>query len=148
MKILDTSIYIKHFLDKDKSSDEIFYVTDEIQEELDLALIYSGKSKPKLNIKNVSSMSSYSENEILFYKNYKYILDNNPGILSFYNLKGLGDISIVALVKTMLEVFSTTLFDANNEIEIWTDDSKTLGKVIEREFKGNSLVKIINPLSE
>lgn len=148
MKILDTSIYIKHFLNKDKSSDEVFYVTDEIQEELDLALIYSGKNKPKLNIKNIDSMGSFSENEILFYKNYKYILDNNPGILSFYNLKGLGDISIVALVKTMLEVFSTTLFDTDNEIEIWTDDSKTLGKVITKEFNGNSFVKIINPLSE
>ena len=148
MKILDTSIYIKYFLDKDKSSNEVFYVTDEIQEELDLALIYSEKNKPELNIKNVSSMSIFSDNEILFYKNYKYILDNNPGILSFYNLKGLGDISIVALVKTMLEVFSTTLFDANNEIEIWTDDSKTLKKFLEKEFRGNSLVKIINPLSK
>jgi len=112
MKIIDTSILNKFLEGNISLNSEInYYVTDDLIDEIEILKLSKSSSDKldKVNIKNVFEYHYFNESN--YYKNYKYFLNKYKSLASFYNMKGIGDISILSAVKTIIETPNPSLFD-------------------------------------
>lgn len=143
MKIIDVNILNK-YLDGtvNLNTDGIVYITDDLKDEIELLkLAKNNKEKlDHLEFKNISEHDLFNESE--YYKNYKYFLNKYKKLVSFYSMKGVGDISILTAIKTILNRPIPSLFDSANTIEIFTNDQNLKDAIIE-EF--NTSVNIVDP---
>lgn len=143
MKIIDVNILNK-YLDGtiDLTIEDSVYVTDDLMDEIELLkLVKDSKEKlDNFNFKHISEHDSFNESE--YYKNYKYFLNKYKKLVSFYSMKGIGDISILTAVKTILNKPIPSLFDSMNTIEVFTND-QGLKDALTEEF--NTSVNILDP---
>ncbi len=143
MKILDTTT-INHILQNNLSPQGTYFMTPDVEDEMLTAELMWNKKVPS-NVKNISQESFFDESEYL--KNY-FIMLNKHGGKSFFNMTGFGDISIISLVKTLVDAENKTsqqrlpLEGLSEEISIYSSDSG-LTKRIKKEV-GTS-VKILLP---
>jgi len=98
MKLIDTST-INQVLKNNISLREDYFITPDIEQEMLVALTILKKSIPS-HIKNITIDNRFDEASYI--KNYFEML-NKYGGRSFFNMTGFGDISLIALAKTILE---------------------------------------------
>jgi hypothetical protein len=143
MKILDNSainFILKQNIDLDRS--DVFYVTEDVNNEAELAAFL----QKKLLARNIVSINQYhSFREDLYYKNYKEMLNKHRG-RSFFNMTGIGDISILAAVKTIFECWGRILPipGMGETIDVYVDDRGLINRLT-AEFLPNSALIIHQP---
>lgn len=146
MKIIDTNI-LNGFVKGDvllDASDE-FYTTEVLKEEIENLKTMSSDYNNKIQQIKFSDIETHRYfNEAKYLENYKFFLNKYSKITSFYGLKGLGDISIIASVATILNPTNPTLFDQTNDIEVMTHDDD-LKEALQTEFDGR--ININDPLN-
>lgn len=133
MKIIDTNA-LNYIFNNNLEIGDFYYLAPDIKEEAELAELVFGRMLSK-NIKDISSEPAFSE--CVYIKNYKEMLNKYHG-RSFYNMTGFGDISILALLKTLEEYFQvqpSKLFEEMEESLVVITEDKPLRKKIESEFR-------------
>ncbi len=148
MKIIDTNILNKIVRNEVKGIDlsQDFYITEDLSIELDNLKSISDNFKnilSKINFKDVKENSHFENqfNEVDFLKNYKIYINKYNNLISFYGLKSIADISIIALVKTALS-HPKNLF-SELSIEVITHDSG-LKSALQNEF--GEKITVTDPL--
>lgn len=134
MKILDTNA-INHILKRRLNLDDDYCVTDDIKEEAEIAESVIGR---KLSAKVELASNSPLFDQALYLAHYKNMLNKHSG-RSFYNMTGFGDISILALLKTVKETTKTQaqgrLFGTDEELEVFTEDQSLIKKITKESSK-------------
>lgn len=133
MKLIDTDT-INHILVNKKSFDDECFVTPDVYDEMLVAEMVHSKKVPA-SIKQIVLESDFDEAEYL--KNYYKSL-NQYNKRSFFNMKGLGDVSIVAAVGTIVQSKKNKpnrlpLPGLVDDLEVYTGD-KNLSKFLKKEF--------------
>lgn len=142
MKLLDTDTINDILLNNIALSCD-YFITPDIEQEASVAEIVYNKKMPK-SIKIIYSQDDFDES--LYIKNY-FIALNQYVKRSFFNMKGFGDVSMIALVKTLVEIKNSKsqtlpIPSLNEDIEVYTGDNN-LQKALRKEFT-NSFVKIFS----
>lgn len=142
MKLLDTDI-INYILVNNTSLSDEYFITPDIEQEVFIAEIVHSRKAPK-NIRTILTQGDFDE--ALYIKNYFSAL-NQYGKRSFFNMKGFGDVSMIALVKTLVEINNTKpqalpLPGLSRDIEVYTGDNN-LKKALQKEFSSND-VKVLS----
>lgn len=134
MKILDTNA-VNHVLKNNLTLGEDYYITDDIQEETEIAEAVVGR---RLSSKVTLASDSPFFDRALYLAYYKNMLNKHGG-RSFYRMSGFGDISILALLKTVEEVVKNEakgrLFSSNEELEVFTEDQPLIKKIKKESVK-------------
>lgn len=133
MKLLDTTT-INYIMKNNISISGEYFITPDIEEEMLVAEIALDKKSPP-NIKSVLLRNGFDE--ALYVKNYFTAL-NKYGGKSFFNMTGFGDISLIALVMTLIEITQlmgtqSMLPGLSEQIDVYTGDvglEKKLKKVV------------------
>lgn len=151
MKIVDMNIISKFCAGEIQVdfSDPV-YVTEELKDEIEIHKASFPGYRAKIDrIKRVDIESYkypdgeyFDEARYLFH--YKNLINKYTKITSFYGLKGLGDMSILAVVATILGRSNPSLFDTQETIEVVTHDSD-LKEALTEEF-GNRIT-VTDPLA-
>lgn len=135
MKIIDTNIFskfIKGEITTDLSGEA--YTTDDLRNELEILKSSFPNHRNSLqDVKFIEIEKHRYFNEDKYLLNYKDLLNKYTNITSFYGLKGLGDMSILAAVATILNPINPTLFDLYDRIEVRTND-RELKEALREEF--------------
>ncbi len=151
MKIVDMNIISKFCTGEIQVdfSDPV-YVTTELKDEIEIHKASFPGHRTKIDkIKRVDvELYKYSDGEyfdvVRYLFHYKNLINKYIKITSFYGLKGLGDISILAVVATVLGRSNPSLFDSQVTIEVVTHDTD-LKEALTEEF-GNRIT-VIDPLA-
>lgn len=141
MKIVDTNILNK-FLKGEILLDlsEQFYTTENLRDEVETLELMLPEYKDRLQkifFKNIEKHNYFSEAKYI--ESYKKFINKYNGLVSFYGLKGLGDISILAGVETISKPIYPSLFESANSIEIITHD-EGLKNALKEEFNGRVII--------
>jgi len=99
MKILDTSA-LNYVMKNNIVIDENFFVTPDILEEIFTLEIALNKSAPLTYLINIFEDESFHKTQ---YLNNYYLILNSVGGKSIYTMRGMGDVSLLALAKTLVE---------------------------------------------
>ncbi|MFA5931871.1 MAG: hypothetical protein WC793_00625 [Candidatus Paceibacterota bacterium] len=139
MKIIDTNILNKFIRDERSfdSSDE-FFITEELKDEIEILKSLSPNYRNKIQRIKFIDIQKDSFDEVKYLENYKTFLNKYNNIVSFYGLKGLGDISIMASIATILQT-QRTLFD-DGYIEVVTADGD-LKEALKGEFSDKIIIR-------
>lgn len=121
------------------------YVTAELKDEIEIhKATFPGHNTKLQRIKFVDIETyryhdgeHFDEAKYLFH--YKYLINKYTKITSFYGLKGLGDMSILAAVATVLGRENPSLFDAQEAIEVVTHDDD-LKEALTEEFRDQIII--------
>jgi hypothetical protein len=139
MKILDTSALNFIFDNNVTLLDDItFYMTEDLLLEAETTALVKDKKLPSC-IKIVDEHPLY--NGVEYYKNYQEML-NKHNKRSFSNMTGFGDISILALVKTVSERIKNLpvlMPELTEKIEIYLSDGPLKDK-LNKEFSNDSSI--------
>jgi hypothetical protein len=135
MKIIDNN-GLNYVVDNRIKLNENFCTTPDVQEEFEVK--YDG-GLPK-NVQNVWEDLQFDKAGYL--KNYADML-NKYGDKSFYNMRGFGDISILALLKTVKQTHKVQLPGLEDGLLVITTDGQ-LTKHIAREFGDKSELFDVN----
>lgn len=133
MKILDSSA-LNYIFDNNLTFYENYYITPDIKDELFVLEFIKNKKAPT-NIKNIFDETFVDE--LLYLKNYRLMLNKHRG-RSFFNMGGFGDISIITLVKTLVDMEKKyqserlPMIEFEEKIIVYLDD-KGLRKRIKKE---------------
>lgn len=137
MKLIDTDT-INHILTNKTSFNDECFVALGVSEEMSVVEIVYNRKIPD----SVKSISRYNDfDEVSYLKNY-YDALNKYNKRSFFNMKGFGDVSIIATVNTIIQNKKSRpntlpLPGFSDEIEVYTGDGD-LKKFLKKEF-GNSI---------
>lgn len=146
MKIIDTNIlnrFVKGEIPLDLS--EEFYVTDDLKNEIENLKLISSDYRNKIQqIRFADTTTHWYFTEAKYLENYQKFINKHRKIVSFYGLKGLGDISILAFLETILNPLNPTLFESGNSIEVITNDNN-LKDALKEEFDGK--IAITDPIN-
>ena len=145
MKIIDTNI-LNRFVKGETSLDlsEEFYVTDDLRNEIENLKSISSDYRNKIQQINFADATNHQYfNEAKYLENYQKFINKHSKIVSFYGLKGLGDISILAFLETILNPVNPTLFESSNSTEVVTNDNN-LKEALKEEFDGK--ISITDPV--
>lgn len=150
MKIVDMNI-ISKFCSGEIQVDltDQFYVTPELQDEIGIYKAAFPSNRAKLSKIKFIDIERYryrgggyfDEAKYLFH--YKNLINKYTNIISFYGLKGFGDISILAAVATVLHPENPSLFDTQETVEVITND-RDLKDALAEEFKNH--ITISDPI--
>jgi hypothetical protein len=137
MNLIDT-VGVNHiFTDAIKLADN-YYLAPDISDEVEMTEIIHNKHVPE-EIKSVAELDEF--NESVYIHQYRLAL-NSYRKRSFYNMKGFGDVSIIATIYTLLDGYkkqkTEQLFSTSEQIVIYTNDAN-LTKVIISEFAKNDV---------
>lgn len=130
MKLLDSTA-INYILKNDMELHENYFVTPDIRQEMLVAEIMLNKKAPD-TIKDIISAPWFDE--CLYLKNYSYAL-NKYGGRSFFNMTGFGDVSLIAVLKTLVEILDAPktqrlpLPDLIEKINAYIDDPRLIKKI-------------------
>lgn len=134
MKILDTNA-VNHILKNSVTLSDDYFFTDDIQEETEIAEAVIGR---RLSSKVTSVSESPFFDRALYLAHYKNMLNKHGG-RSFYRMSGFGDISILALLKTVEDVVKeqakSRLFSTEEELEVFTEDQPLIKKIKKESTK-------------
>lgn len=141
MKLIDTDT-INYILVNKKSFEDECFVTPDVNEEMLVAEMVHSKKVP-VSIKQLIFGGDFDEADYL--KNYYEAL-NQYSKRSFFNMKGFGDVSIVAAAHTIINSKKSKpsvlpLPGFVDEIEVYTGDTH-LSKYLKKKFNGD--IKIFN----
>ncbi|MBP6866059.1 MAG: hypothetical protein KBC12_00775 [Candidatus Pacebacteria bacterium] len=143
MKIIDTTA-ISHIFKENIFLEDTYFITPCISDEMVTTEIVYDKKAPT-NVKNIFEENSFDQ--ALYVKNYFEML-NKHGDRSFFNMSGLGDISIIALVKTLVEMEKSAtqtklpFLEYKEEIIVYTSDNPLKTKI---ESEVGTKVKVLLP---
>lgn len=147
MKLIDSNT-LNTVFDKNLKLEDVYYLAPDVKEESEIVEQIFGRKLPD-NIKDMSKELIF--NERVYLKHYQEMINKHDG-RSFYNMTGFGDISILALLKTLKESFQNQprkLFaEMEEELIVYTEDGP-LKKKIEKEFNSDNSdskfhVKVLN----
>lgn len=118
-----------------------YFVTPDVEEEMRVAEIVHNKKVPR-EIRSLLFRNGFDEG--LYLKHYFDVL-NQYGKRSFFNMKGFGDVSIVAATRTLVQLKKNSpstlpLPGLADEIEVYTGDNH-LAKALKKEFNGDIKVR-------
>lgn len=137
MNLIDTN-GVSFILSNSRPLKENYFLVPEVSEEVEMTQLVHGKSIPSKVLKIVASDEF---DEVLYINHYRKMLNKHGG-KSFFNMTGFGDISILATVHTLLDLFVVQkpekLFDPAEYISIFTNDAG-LTKRIGTEFTGRNV---------
>ena len=137
MNLLDTN-GVSFVLEHNFALKEQYFLAPEVFEEVEMTQLKFGKATPA-NIAHIDRSDHFEEGRYL--ARYRSALNKFSG-KSFYNMTGFGDISILAVVQTVLELFdaekATQLFDPTEPIVVFTDDTGLTNR-IGSEFTGRDV---------
>ena len=132
MNLIDTG-GVNHVFTETIKLDNNYYLAPDISDEVEMAEMVRNKNVPE-EIRSIVELDEF--NESVYIHQYKLAL-NSYKKRSFYNMKGFGDVSIIATIHTLVEGYKNQtveqLFSTAEPIIIYTDDSN-LSKVITSEF--------------
>lgn len=131
MKILDNNA-LNHIHKNRIRIDEDFIITTDIQDEFESAFDADLPS----SIRDITKEEGFDN--AAYIRNYKEML-NKYGGRSFYNMTGIGDISILALLKTQKELSSKQFPTMIDGCTVIIRDHKLENK-IKAEFANKSSV--------
>ena len=140
MKIVDMNI-ISKFCGGEIQMDfsDPIYVTSELKDEIETYKASFPGHRTRLQGIKLIDIETYRYHggeyfdEIKYLFHYKNLINKYSNITSFYGLKGLGDMSILAAVATVLGRDNPSLFDAEEKIEVVTHDND-LKSALTEEF--------------
>jgi len=99
ISIMDSSA-ILYIVNNEIHMDGDYYITPDIEDEISINEISTGRRISEyINLKSYEELVGIEEASYLF--NYQYVLNKYSG-KSFYNMTGFGDISLIALAKTII----------------------------------------------
>lgn len=141
MIIIDTNILNKFIKNEIVlNTAEGFYITEDLKDEVENLKLISVDFKDSIkNVKFIDAFTYRYYNEVLYLQNYRKFINKYNKIISFYGLKGIGDISILAFVATIIQPTNPTLFDLQDQIEVITND-RNLKVALEVEFYGKIII--------
>ncbi len=138
MNLIDTN-GVSYILTKGLSLKENYFLAPEVSEEVEMTQLVQGKKLPN-RILEINASDEF--NEPIYLNHYKNMLNKHDG-KSFFNMTGFGDISILATIYTLLEMYTLQktemLFDPTETITIFTNDAG-LTKRIKSEFIENNVI--------
>lgn len=131
MNLIDTNC-LTHIFESTYSCTETYFLAPEVLDEI----TFTNLNLPK---EFISIENHHLFNETTYIDFYKKMLNKHEG-KSFFNMTGLGDISILATIHTILHTSSkhSDLFDSG-EICVFTEDIR-LSKKLKKEFNTPSLL--------
>ena len=137
MNLIDT-VGVNHiFTDAIKLADN-YYLAPDISDEVEMTEMIHNKHVPE-EIKSVAELDEF--NESIYIHQYRLAL-NSYRKRSFYNMKGFGDVSIIATIHTLIDGYkkqkTEQLFSTSEQIVIYTNNAN-LTKVIISEFAKNDV---------
>jgi len=130
MNLIDTNC-VTHIFESTLSCTETYFLAPEVLDEI----TFTNLNLPK---EFISIESHHLFNEGIYIDFYKKMLNKHEG-KSFFNMTGLGDISILATIHTILHMSSkhSDLFDSQ-DITVFTEDIR-LTKKLKKEFLKSSV---------
>lgn len=132
MTIIDNNA-ISHVLKKGLQLTEAYYITPDVRDEAEVGEIIFNRRLPG-KIQDISKLPGFRESTYI--KHYREMLNKYKG-RSFYNMTGLGDISILAALKTAKEMIQgkpqKLFIEAEDEMVTITEDGPLIKK-IDKEF--------------
>lgn len=145
MKLIDTN-GIHYVLANNIPLDEIFYLAPDVCDEAEVTeLVHSRRMPTELVDLRTTPIFNGS-----VYLGYYHFALNSHNIRSFFNMRGFGDISIIASVQMILASFQEKrperLFDVSEVIEVYTDDGPLTSKLQELFTPDIVLVRPISDL--
>lgn len=145
MNLIDT-VGINHIFTKGLKLSENYYLTPDVSDEVEMTEMIHNRRIPE-EIRYTAELDEFDES--IYIHQYKLAL-NTYKKRSFYNMKGFGDVSIIAAIHTVLEGYkkqkTEQLFATTEPIVIFTDDSNLI-KIISTEFaKDNVHVKPVSDI--
>jgi hypothetical protein len=136
MKLIDSNT-LNHIFNNNLKLEDTYYLAPDVKDESEIVEQIFNRKLPD-NIKPISNEVMFDES--VYLKNYEEMINKHEG-RSFYNMTGFGDISILALLKTLQEYFQNQprkLFqDMEEELIIYTEDGP-LKTRIENEFNSSN----------
>ena len=144
MNILDTN-GVSHILTSSLVLQDDYFLAPDVVEEVEMTQLVHGRRIPG-KVLQINSIDLFDEAIYLEY--YKATL-NKYGGRSFYNMTGFGDVSIIATLHMLMDVFERQkqmqLFDNSERVVVYTGDSKLTTK-IQSEFAGKDVV--VSPVTD
>jgi hypothetical protein len=140
MKIIDTNS-VDYIFSHNLKVKDTYYLSPDVKEESEVTEQIHGKKLPS-NIKAISNEHFF--NEAVYVGHYQDML-NKHNNRSFYNMTGFGDVSILALLKTLIDYYKgqpRKLFeDMEEELVVFTGDNKLIKK-IQKEFNSTGTTNL------
>lgn len=128
MNIVDTN-GIQHIFVSNLTPREEYYLVPDVEEEVEMTQLIHGRRLPA-NIFEIGQTGDF--NQAIYLKHYKNIL-NKYGGRSFYNMTGFGDVSILAALLMLIEIFEnrvqTQLFNVSERITVYTSDARLTTRI-------------------
>jgi len=145
MNLIDT-VGINHIFKKSLKLSEVYYLAPDITEEVEMTELIHSKRIPD-EVRYAIEVDEFDES--IYLHHYKVAL-NSYKKRSFYNMKGFGDVSIIATVQTILDGYKKQnkeqLFSTKEPVVVYTGDAN-LAKVLTTEFdKSDVQVKGISDI--
>ncbi|BEV09299.1 hypothetical protein [Methylophilus sp. DW102] len=130
MNLIDTNC-VTHIFESTSSCTETYFLAPEILDEI----TFTNQNLPK---EFISIGNHHLFNEAIYIDFYKKMLNKHEG-KSFFNMTGLGDISILATIHTIVHMSSShsDLFDSK-DITVFTEDIRLIKK-LKKEFLTSSV---------
>lgn len=132
MKIIDTNT-VNYILKNGVRPQETYFLAPDVKAESEITEIVLSRRLPP-NIQEIADEDVFDE--IHYLKDYQYCLNAYRG-RSFYNMRGFGDISTLATLKTLGEIYHSQdrrLFaDMEERLIVYTEDGPLRSK-INQEF--------------
>jgi hypothetical protein len=132
MNLIDT-VGINHIFKKSLQLSEVYYLAPDITEEVEMTELIHSKRIPD-EVRYAVEVDEFDES--IYLHHYKVAL-NSYKKRSFYNMKGFGDVSIIATVQTILDGYKKQdkeqLFSTKEPVIVYTGDAN-LTKVLTTEF--------------
>lgn len=137
MNLIDTS-GINHIFDNAVEVTGEYFMSPEVEEEVELTELVKGGRTPSA-IRKLTDHADFDE--AVYLANYKEML-NKYRHRSFYNMRGFGDVSILAAVHTLLSAcdrkVQPELIGTTEGIAVFTSDGG-LTAFMTSEFAGKAV---------
>ncbi len=138
MKLLDTN-GVNYVLSNKAALSDRYYLVPDVKDESEVAELIHARRVPE-QIFDITGTPFF--NEGVYLNHYNTAL-NAHNIRSFFNMTGFGDISIIAAIHMLLDVFAEKnderLFDISEAIEVYTSDGPLRTKIA-TEFTGKNVI--------
>lgn len=137
MNIIDTN-GVSHIFTNNLALRQGYYLVPDVTEEVEMTELVHGRRIPN-HVRELIETDEFDE--VLYLFHYKDVLNSYAG-RSFYNMTGLGDVSILAALYMLRDVFARQqqeqLFAVSDSVTVYTDDVD-LTTEINRVFSGNNI---------
>lgn len=138
MNIIDTN-GISYILENNIVLQHTYYLVPDVAEEVEMTQLVQGRRIPP-RVLEVDQTALFDE---AIYIDYYNKMLNKYGGRSFYNMTGFGDVSIIATLHMLMDIFeqqkSSQLFDPTEQIIVYTGDVGLSAKIV-AELTGKDVV--------